>query len=321
MKYAKILALSAVALVLLGIMLISAALWKGERNMEKDRVEQSFPISESFGDIQIDCDACDLRIEPAGGRETGVHYAGDKRYLPKVEVRDGALYVDAREDRDLPWYQRIGFGFHSWNDTHLTVRLPEEALGTLQIKQASGRTDLVEGLSFAAVELRTYSGATELSCTVEGRLLVDSSSGSLSLRDIRCGSAELESASGGLRVSDMTVDDKLKIRHSSGATTLENVRCGSLDIDSASGEVSLTDTLAEGDFTVNNSSGAIYLSDCDGGELSLHTGSGRISGTLRTEKIFYAQSGSGSVHVPESDSGGVCRAKTGSGSIDLNISK
>lgn len=321
MKITKILLLSAAALVLLGAMFVGAALWKGEKDMGKNRVEQSFQLKDSFRDIQIDCDACDLYIKPAGSGEPAVHYEGDKRYLPTVELRDGTLYVDATDKRDLPWYLRVfDVNFFSWIDNRVTVTLPETALGALKIEHASGKTELDAGLSFASLDLRAASGAVELSCDVTERLFVDCASGAVNLSGIRCGSAEVESSSGGVALSDMTVEGALTIRHSSGGTTLEQVQCGSLDIDSSSGTIHLTDTLAAETFTVSSSSGGIKLTDCDGGEISLHTGSGSVKGTLRTEKIFYANAGSGSVHVPESTSGGICRVKTGSGSIDLDIS-
>lgn len=320
-KLTRILLLSAAALVLLGALLIGAALWKGENNMGKERVEQSFQVRDSFSDIQIECDACDLRLEPASDGQTSVHYRGDKRYLPTVELRNGTLYVDATDKRDLPWYLRIfDVNFFSWIDNSVTVYLPKEDLGALSIEHASGKTDLAEGLSFASLELRAASGAVTLSGSIRDRLFVDCSSGAVNLSGIRCGQAEVESSSGAVLIYDLMAEAELTIRHSSGGTTLEQVQCGSLDIDSSSGTVHLTDTLADGMLTVSSSSGGVRLDDCDAAELSLHTGSGSVKGTLRTAKIFYASAGSGSVHVPESSSGGICRVKTGSGSIDLSIS-
>jgi hypothetical protein len=60
--------------------------------------------------------------------------------------------------------------------------------------------------------------------------------------------------------------------------------------------------------------------DADGANLYLKSDTGSISGTIRTEKVFYAKSSTGSVKVPDTAAGGRCEVQTSTGSIRLSIS-
>ena len=106
--------------------------------------------------------------------------------------------------------------------------------------------------------------------------------------------------------------------HSSGINTIHS---GELDLEVSTGDVTLTDTIASGNLRAETTTGDVTLTRADAAALNLKTTSGAVTGTLRTPKIFYTDTTSGSVDVPRSTEGGICEIKTTSGSIRMTIAE
>ena len=147
------------------------------------------------------------------------------------------------------------------------------------------------GIFMSAPKLTVY-----LPRTAYDRIDARTVSGSIQVEELAFESAELETTSGGIRLTDVRVASGPAFR------TLDG---GSSDA---------------GCLRAKTVSGGIRLEGVDAESLELRTVSGSIKGTLLSGKVFEASSVSGQIRVPESTPGaGVCRAATTSGSISISI--
>ncbi|MGN1001850.1 MAG: DUF4097 family beta strand repeat-containing protein, partial [Oscillospiraceae bacterium] len=105
----------------------------------------------------------------------------------------------------------------------------------------------------------------------------------------------------------------------SGRILLSHIRSGEISARSTSGKVELTDVIAEEELFARSTSGGVALEGCDGGTIRLESTSGSVKGTLLSDKIFTADSTSGSINLPRSAAGGECEITTTSGSIDIKV--
>ena len=118
---------------------------------------QRFPVEEDFGAIDLRGCGGDVTLLPA---EDGVcrvvtGVSEDGGIETKVEVRDGVLYVTREDTR--PWYARMAFNFWTGEDD-VTIFLPEERLGELELRSASSQIAVRSGLVFGRATVESTSG-------------------------------------------------------------------------------------------------------------------------------------------------------------------
>lgn len=128
----------------------------------------------------------------------------------------------------------------------------------------------------------------------------------------------MESTSGRVTIENAS-PETLTAKSSSGRIVLSHIRSGEITAKSTAGEIELTDVIAEKSLYARNISGGVALDRCDGGTIKIETTSGSVKGTVLSDKIFIADSTSGSVEVPRSSVGEECEITTTSGSIDIEI--
>ena len=169
------------------------------------------------------------------------------------------------------------FSFYEEN-TPLTVSLPQAVYHSITVTTESGDICCSGEWQVRQAKLSAESGEISLINGQYGQLTLSTESGDISLYDLHC--------------EDITA-------------TAE------------SGDIEAENVLAKNAVTAATESGDMEWENCDAEKLTLTAESGDISGHLLTDKIFQANSESGSVHVPEADKGSVCRIHTGSGNIDF----
>ena len=139
-------------------------------------------------------------------------------------------------------------------------------------------------------------------------------------RTSRSRSLTAQSTSGSVCVETAALE-ALTAETVSGSIALSHVRCGEISVKSTSGRIGLTDAIAEAGLRVKSVSGSIALEDCDGGDVRIQTTSGSVEGTLLSDKLFVADSTSGSINVPLSRGAEKCEITTVSGSIAIEIGR
>ena len=106
---------------------------------------------------------------------------------------------------------------------------------------------------------------------------------------------------------------------STGKTLLKDISCGNLVSGGSTGDITLENVIASGLISIRRSTGDVKFDHCDAAELSVQTDTGDVTGTLLSEKIFFTESDTGRIEVPETTSGGKCKIKTDTGKIIISI--
>ena len=101
--------------------------------------------------------------------------------------------------------------------------------------------------------------------------------------------------------------------------TLSNCTAGTINAEGTTGKLTFTDTVAAGQLKAETSTGDIMLTNCDAATLDLESSTGAITATLLTEKVVFAESGTGKIKVPKSTTGGACTIETSTGNITVKF--
>ena len=296
--------------------------------------EVSYSVDEPFTALDIHGVSGDVRLLPSADGRCRVECMENEEQTHRVEVRGGTLYVERQV------HQQIGvtfsFGFSERDYIH--IYLPECDYEKLILETTSGDADCPADFSFGEASLSATSGDIDFRSGVEGALAVSATSGEVEVSGVSPGSLSVTSTSGKIRLSEVDAGDlslsatsgeiilerstlrgEGRLKTTSGDQKLEKVSCASLTLESSSGTKYLTDVLASGELRSDSTSGDLVFLRCDADSLYLHATSGEVRGSLRTEKIFFTDTSSGSVRVPQGMSGGKCEVHTTSGDIQLTV--
>lgn len=276
--------------------------------------EQSYTIKESFRNISIEGDACDIYLLLAEDRACRIECTESSRVFYKIDVEGDTLTIERVDKRR--WYEHIGF---TWEETEVKVFLPQQEYEALYAKTLSGDIEIPESLCFIRAEVNTASGEVSFSAAVEEELTVKTVSGDIYAGNTAPERLRLQSTSGEVRVDTIKRKTELNVQTTSGDIALRDITCRNVNAGSTSGEIYLSKLYASEEIRLETVSGDIALRYCDGASLSIKSTSGEVSGRLATEKIFITDTVSGKVDVPETDSGGICEVKTTSGDIEFTV--
>ena len=195
--------------------------------------------------------------------------------------------------------------------------------GHLELHDASG--DIFAMGFLNTVTARTVSGDISLGgTTVDGGcttsdVKLKSTSGDIAVRKATLNGLTVDVGSGDIALDSLTVTDAIHANNVSGDVLLLHVTCGELDVEATSCSVELIDSTVAGHLSIKTGSGDVHLERADAETLYVKTVSGFVKGSLRTPKVFYADTSSGSVDVPKSTEGGLCEIKTTSGDIRIIV--
>lgn len=293
---------------------------------------ETYPVDAAFRSIEVRGGSADVELLLAADGHCRVECSECEGRTHTVEVRGDTLYVERVTEKNL------SLTLTGTERDVIALWLPETDYASLTVGVSSGDVQIPAGFRFAAAAVSSSSGNVDFRAQVEGMLTAAASSGSISVTDtaaqslavsassgdlflssVQTGEVSLSASSGSIRLEQVRVDGALRAETTSGEITSENVTCGTLETESSSGDQRLTDTEADGTFSVTTTSGDVGLAHCDGGSIALQSSSGEVSGSLRTEKIVYAESSSGSIRVPHGQTGGLCEIRTASGDIRITF--
>jgi hypothetical protein len=145
----------------------------------------------------------------------------------------------------------------------------------------------------------------------------ESASGSLKVRDLT-GNVHARTASGS--VEGARLKGTIRLRSSSGSVHAENVSGGDVDLDTASGGVRLSDGAQIGNCRAHSSSGSVHLQRIQAESIRMDSGSGGVTGEDLNCVRLNAGSGSGHVTVafsPSAPNNVVADLGSGSGGIKV----
>ena len=113
--------------------------------------------------------------------------------------------------------------------------------------------------------------------------------------------------------------DTISVSVSTGKTHITHLQCKNLITRGSTGDVFLQNVVASENISIERSTGDIEFERCDGAELFVKTGTGDVEGSLLSDKVFFAESDTGSIDVPKTTVGGTCEISTDTGDIHMEI--
>lgn len=187
--------------------------------------------------------------------------------------------------------------------------------GTLTIQMIDERKwyDYI-GIFFGSPKLTVYLPEAEY-----GALSLKSSTGDIHVENITVGKMALSVSTGKVTVTDVVCQGDVTIHVSTGKASLTNVACKNMKSDGDTGHMTLKNVIASEKISLERSTGSIQFDGSDGAEIFVSTSTGSITGSLLSDKVFFAQTDTGRVDVPQSTTGGKCQLTTDTGNIQITV--
>ncbi len=278
----------------------------------------SYSIEEDFDSIHIDCMESDIRFVKSDSDECIIECVQDENVSHQAEVKDGTLNISRIDERESWEYFVIMFHFE---ETGVTVHLPEDEYEKLWVKTLSGDVTVPEYFTFSDAEIHCTSGDVVFLAEVSGNITAESVSGDIALMNPDAENISVKSTSGDAEVSSVKAKDKLIIETVSGDIDVIDAEAGNISASCSSGDAEFSDVVADGKFSAESVSGDVELNRCDAGSFWIKSTSGDVSGVLLSEKMFSVHTTSGNVNVPDDSGTEKCEITTTSGDVKIRIDK
>ncbi len=112
----------------------------------------------------------------------------------------------------------------------------------------------------------------------------------------------------------------LLIEVSSGDISMQNVKAQRIELKTTTGEIEMKAVTVAGELRAETTTGDIEIERSDAGSLYLKSTTGDVDAELISGKMFHVETTSGEKEYPASDrDGGVCEVKTTSGDVEIVV--
>lgn len=260
--------------------------------LKSTEVSKTYTIKDIYNDIKIEGNNFDINIYLSRNNENKIVYVENKKITVEPKVVEGVLMINQYDNRKF--YDTL-FNFSHFN---IDLYLTKESINSLNIKGRVGDVDVHEGFTFNDAIINNSTGDVEFKSNVISSLNIKNSTGDIEVENSSIGDAIIETKTGDIE--------------------LINVNCNKLDIKVSTGDTELTNVLVATDFNLNGSTGDLDFDDFDASNIYVTLTTGNVKGTILSNKIFNAQSETGSVKVPETYTGGICKIKVSTGNIQIS---
>lgn len=304
---------TAVILMILGMTIFVSVACSGRLDFKGNYETNTCEIHEEFSDIVIKTDTADIVFLPSEDEVCKVTCYEKENLKHSVGVVDGTLEINAVDTRK--WYDYISF----YEASKITVYLPEQEYGSLNIEESTGDIDLPNRFAFGDIDISVSTGDVYCAASVANNVKIEASTGDVCLENMSANSVDVSVSTGEVSVSNVACVADVKIVVSTGKSFLSNIICENLISKGSTGDVSLQSVIATGKFSIDRSTGDVKFEASDAGEIFVTTDTGDVRGTLLSEKVFITQTDTGRVEVPNSVVGGRCEITTDTGDIKISI--
>lgn len=317
-KKGIILVFVAIFLILAGAIIFALAMsmndWDFNKLSTVNYETSEYEITEDFSNISIISNTADVELIPTADEKTTVSCYEEENLRHSVSVKDGTLTVEVVNTKK--WYQNIGITYTS---PKIKIYLPKSEYKELYIKLSTGAAQIPEAFTFESIGITVTTGAVTCKASATGDIKIKASTGAIHLEGLDASSLDLKTTTGSITISDVIADGDIKTEVTTGRCTLTDVTCKNLTSDGDAGDLRMANVICKEKFTVERDTGDVKLDSCDANEIEIETDTGDVVGSLLSEKIFFAESDTGSVSVPKTTSGGVCEITTDTGKIKIEI--
>ena len=309
------------ALVLSGAGLFAGAMtasgWDFSVLNTYEVVNNTYDVDEPFTNISIDTDKVDIRFAKSSDGKCRVATRDTSNHIYSVAVVDGTLHIQM----GFKGLFEIGIGVY---DSFVTIYLPEDAYGTLTIKEDTGDIEIPGNFSFESMDIELDTGEVVSHADAIGTCRIAATTGDIKVENASVGALALRTTSGDIAVSDVVCAGSFSANVRTGDTILTNLTCTDLtctDLTSTgtTGELKLTNVIASGKLDITRNTGDVTFDGSDAASIKVHTSTGDVKGTLLSDKTFRYKTSTGRVELPPTTAGGVCDITTDTGDIIIWI--
>ena len=170
------------------------------------------------------------------------------------------------------------------------------------------------GIYFKSAKITVYLPETEYSSFDIKGMTSD-----VCIENIGMESLNISVSTGDVTVSDIICGGDITVGVSTGDLHLTNIVCKNVISQGSTGDILLKNVIASEKFSLKRSTGDIEFDGSDAAEIFAKTTTGDVTGSLLSEKVFTAQTGTGTVKVPKSTNGGKCEINASTGDIKIKI--
>lgn len=317
-KKTKIWIIVATSLILAGLIIFAGVMtvlkWDFSKLSTVKYETNTYDISQKFKDILVNTNTADITfsLSDDGICKVVCFEAANEKH--SVTVNNGTLTINKTEKKY--WYEYIGISFKT---PKITIYLPESEYGSLVIKESTGDINIPKAFAFESIDILLSTGNVKNYASASGIVKIKVTTGDVYLENVSANSFDLSGSTGDITVKSAKCKGSIKTSLSTGNVKLNDVLCGSAVSKGSTGDIVLRNVVAESDFNITRSTGDVLFEKCDAAELFVKTSTGDVKGSLLSEKVFIANTDTGSVKVPETVTGGKCKITTDTGDIVINI--
>ena len=127
-----------------------------------------------------------------------------------------------------------------------------------------------------------------------------------------------ESDTGNIHINSINAN-KLDLSTDTGNLKIVNIKCKNLFSTSDTGNILLENVIAEEKFKIETDTGNVKFIDSDASDIFVKTDTGNVTGNLLTDKVIFAESGTGNIDVPKIITDEKCEIITDTGDIKITI--
>ena len=314
----KIWLVVAIALVLIGIIIIEGALILIDFDFSKlatNRYETNeYVIDESFEGISIITDTADISFVISEQENPRIVCFEQSNVKHQVLVNDGTLSIECRDERR--WYEYIGI---NWDSPTITVYLPKGQYGDLSVKTDTGAVEIPKDLKFGDIDISTDTGVVKVLSSAEGNVKVKTDTGLVKIDNISALSIDVTVSTGEVAIKNSKVSGDVSVTVDTGKAKVTNVKCQNFTSKGDTGDLTVVNTVAAQKIYVERDTGDVAIGTSDVQEIYIQTDTGDVWCKWLSPKIVVAHSDTGRISVPESAEGGRCEVRTDTGDIEIII--
>lgn len=246
--------------------------------------EQNAQFDKSVVSIETDLQTLDVSVKYIDGDKILVGYYENDKTKVICKEEEGVLKVK-KDGMNLSWLDFLSFGFSPNDDYGVTIGVPKDFSGELDLHATTGDVD-VDGIK------------------LKKDLSVNSTTGEIKLEDCAFENIIVANSTGETELDDVTAQD-VKANSTTGNISAKNLIGKGFIGETSTGEVNLSDVELSGDMKVNTTTGNIIQNNASvKGTVTLVATTGNIElNKFLVEKEFFAQTSTGNITATMVDNG------------------
>jgi DUF4097 and DUF4098 domain-containing protein YvlB len=313
-KGTKMIITLALSLIVVGgILFVLALSSNGWRFQSSNYESAEYEITDTFQGISINIDTADITFLPSTNGMVTASFYEHKHEKHQVSVIDDSLSISVKNEKK--WWENL-FNISS---PKITIYLPEGAYGALKIDASTGDISIPSDFSFESIDVSLSTGDTSIYAKTNGSAKIEASTGDVTIDGMTPTSLGVTVSTGEVSIKNVACSGDISLEFSTGDVEIIDTVCGKLSANGSTGDMLVKNTVASESFNFDLSTGSIDFDRSDANEIYINVTTGDVKGTLLSSKIFFVNTDTGKVSVPESTTGGKFKCETSTGDVIISF--